>query len=94
MWFKKRQVVCFDPSPLLIPGALLVALPGGIKRFLPSVFPRPCVRANTLSLRDWAPSAKLLIIQLLLFVDSCQIFFHCLPPPTTQAGACCRAKLE
>lgn len=54
----------FDPHLLLIPDGLLESLPGGIERFLPSVCPRPCVRANTLSLQDWAPSAKVLIIQL------------------------------
>lgn len=86
--------MCFDPSLLLIPDGLLMSLPDGIEELLPSVFPRHCIRANTLSLQGWAPSAKLLIIQLLLFVDSCQIFLHCLPPPTTQAGACCHAKLE
>lgn len=82
--------MCFDPSLLLIPDGLLMSLPDGIKWFLPSVFPRPCVRAHTRSLQDWAPSAKLLIIQLLLFVDSCQVFFFIaclLPPPKLEHAA-------
>lgn len=59
--------------------------------FLPCAFPRPCVRADTLSLWDWAPSAKLLIIPLALFVDSCQILLHRWPPPTSRGwGAPCR----
>lgn len=63
--------------------------PDGIKRFLPGALPRPCVRANTLSLQDWAPSAKLqlfsfpcLLIHVRSFCIACL-----LPPPKLERAA-------
>lgn len=47
------------------------------------------MRADAFSVQNWVSPDKLAVIQLLLFGDSYQVFFHCLPPPTIRAKGCC-----
>lgn len=67
------EAVCLDPRLLLFPE--------GSRGFVPSPCLPKALRKSKHPLGwDQAPSAKLLIIALVVFVDSCQILFHCSPP--------------
>lgn len=77
------EAVCLDPRLLLFPE--------GSRGFVPSpCLPKALRRSKHPLGWDQAPSAKLLVIALVVFVDSCQILFHCSPPTGRAGGAQCR----
>lgn len=91
MGIRSSKAVCLELASSWFRGdGSLLPLPHRIKSqpfFLPSCLPSmPYVRANPLSLWDRAPSAKLLITALVVFVDCCQILLHRSPPPSGRAA--------